>query len=265
MKRFVFILAFLFTLGTFGQGEDLLNPLKGKKVIYVWGGWPGHKPKESVDFFVPWLKSEGAIVTVSNSLDIYTDKEIMSQVDLIIQNWSMGKINSEQFQGLLDAVIDGAGFAGWHGGMADAFRDNLEYQFLVGGIFLSHPGGFVDFEVNIVDSQDPITYGIKDFSLKKTEQYYMLVDPNVKVLATTTFDQESYPLYEWRDNKMIESKDRKLTWITGNKIPVVWKKNYGKGRVFYSSIGHFLSDFDVTEAFEIQKRGIRWAANGKQN
>ncbi len=62
---------------------------------------------------------------------------------------------------------------------------------------------------------------------------------------------------------MIESKDRKLTWITGNKIPVVWKKNYGKGRVFYSSIGHFLSDFDVTEAFEIQKRGIRWAANGK--
>ena len=76
MKGFVFVLTFLFTLGTFGQGGDLLNSLKGKKVIYVWGGWPGHKPKESVDFFVPWLKSEGAIVTVSNSLDIYTDKEI---------------------------------------------------------------------------------------------------------------------------------------------------------------------------------------------
>ncbi len=264
MKGFIFVFAFLFTLGTFGQGEDLLNSLKGKKVIYVWGGWPGHKPKESVEFFVPWLESEGAIVNVYNSLDIYTDKEIMSKTDLIIQNWSMGKINEDQFQGLLDAIIDGAGFAGWHGGMADAFRNNLKYQFLVGGIFLSHPGGFIDFEVNIADSKDPITDGIKDFLLTNTEQYYMLVDPNIKVLATTTFNQESYPLYEWRDNKMIESKDKKLTWITGNQMPVVWKKNYGKGRVFYSSIGHFLRDFEVPEAFEIQKRGIRWAAQGRQ-
>ena len=98
MKGFVFVLAFLFTLGTFGQEGNLLNSLKGKKVIYVWGGWPGHKPKESVEFFVPWLESEGAIVNVYNSLDIYTDKEIMSKTDLIIQNWSMGKLMKISFK-----------------------------------------------------------------------------------------------------------------------------------------------------------------------
>lgn len=43
-------------------------------------------------------------------------------------------------------------------------------------------------------------------------------------------------------------------------MPVVWKKHYGKGRVFYSSLAHVASDFQVPEALEIMKRGIQWAA-----
>jgi type 1 glutamine amidotransferase len=46
-------------------------------------------------------------------------------------------------------------------------------------------------------------------------------------------------------------------------IPVVWKKVYGKGRVFYSSLGHVVGDYNVPEAFEITKRGIRWASVSK--
>jgi type 1 glutamine amidotransferase len=75
-----------------------------------------------------------------------------------------------------------------------------------------------------------------------SEQYYVHVDPNVKVLATTTFNGD----HAW--------------WIDGCVIPVAWKKMYGKGRVFYSSLGHVAKDFDVPEALEIMKRGIRWAA-----
>ena len=77
-----------------------------------------------------------------------------------------------------------------------------------------------------------------------SEQYYMHVDPNVEVLATTTYvDNEA------------------ATWINGRTMPVVWKTRYGKGKVFYSSLCHVVQDFEVPEALESMKRGIRWAAN----
>lgn len=224
--------------------KDAEPGLKGKKVLYVWGGWKGHEPEESVDLFVPWLKSEGADVTVSDTLDIYLDEKLMKSLDLIVQIWTMGKITKEQEKGLLDAVKNGCGLAGWHGGTGDSFRNNVEYQFMVGGQWVAHPGGVIDYSVNVVDRKDPITSGLKNFKMR-SEQYYMHVDPNVKVLATTEFSGEH------------------ASWIDGSVVPVVWKKYYGDGRIFYSSLGHVVADFEVPEALEIQKRGIRWASESK--
>lgn len=236
------------------QKNKEVSSLKGKHVIYVHGGWKGHKPTESVDLFVPKLRAEGAIVHVSDSLGVYSNKELMRKADLIIQVWTMGKITKEQFNGLRSAVINGTGFSGWHGGMGDAFRSNIQYQFLVGGQFLFHPGGKIDHSIKIYNKKDPITKGIKDFELKKTEQYYMLVDPNIEVLAISEFTRDSY---QNKNPNAVENT------ITGSTMPVIWKKNYGKGRVFYSSIGHNLTDFDVPEVMEMQMRGFRWAAQGK--
>ena len=176
----------------------------------------------------------------------------MAETDLIIQIWTMGKITEKQFEGLEKAIMNGTGFAGWHGGLGDAFRDNLKYQFIVGGQFLFHPGGYINHSIKIIDKSDPITQGLKDFNLKKTEQYYMLVDPNIKVLAISEFDREKYEKPKKKENK-----------ITGSTMPVVWKKNYGKGRIFYSSIGHHLTEFEVPEVMTMQMRGFRWASEGK--
>ena len=226
------------------EKEQNDNALKGKKVLYVYGGWSGHEPKQSVDVFVPWLRTEGAEVTVSDNLDSYLDEELMESVDLIIQNWTLGNITNEQEKGLLKAIRNGAGLAGWHGGIGDSFRNNTEYQFMVGGQWVAHPGGIIDYSVQITDKNDPVTKGLSDFRMH-SEQYYMHIDPNVKVLATTEFTSEY------------------SSWIDECVIPVVWKKYYGNGRVFYSSLGHVMTDFDVPEAFEIMKRGIRWAAESK--
>lgn len=220
------------------------NSLKGKKVLFVYGGWKGHEPKQSVDVFVPWLKSEGAEVIVSDSLDSYLDKKLMDSVDLIIQTWTSGTITNEQQKGLLGAIKNGAGLAGWHGGIGDSFRNNPKYQFMVGGQWVAHPGGIIDYSVQITDKQDPVTKGLKDFNMY-SEQYYMHVDPNVKVLATTQFTSA----HDW--------------WIDECVIPVVWKKYYGNGRVFYSTLGHVMTDFENPVVFEIMKRGIRWAADSK--
>ncbi len=248
-----FTLISLYPIDAISQNEKEYTPsLKGKNVIYVYGGWKGHHPSESVDLMVPKLKAEGAHVKVFDTLSVYSDEKIMAETDLIIQVWTMGKITKDQFKGLQDAVMNGTGFAGWHGGMGDAFRDNLKFQFMVGGQFAFHPGGKIDHSIKIVDKEDPITRGIEDFDLKKTEQYYMLIDPNIKVLAISEFVREKYEKPGKQENK-----------ITGSTMPVVWKKNFGKGRIFYSSIGHNLTDFDVPEVMKMQMRGFRWAAEGK--
>ncbi|MDP4221836.1 MAG: ThuA domain-containing protein [Bacteroidota bacterium] len=229
-------------------GRGLLNenpsPLKGKKVLFVWGGWMGHEPDKCRDIFVPWMKSEGAEVTVSDTLDAYVNYDLKNDFDLVIQAWTMGTIDAKQEKALEDAVKAGTGLAGWHGGLGDSFRNNTEYQFMVGGQWVAHPGGVIDYRVNIVDHKDPVTKGLIDFDMH-SEQYYVHVDPNVKVLATTTFT------------------DKNADWIGGNVVPVTWKKYYGKGRVFYSSLGHVAADFDVPQALEIMKRGIQWACMSK--
>jgi hypothetical protein len=212
-----------------------------KKALMVWGGWDGHEPKQCVDVFAPMLQDAGFELQISDSLDIYKDEDLMSELNLIVPVWTMGQIEREQERGLLDAVHKGVGIAGWHGGMADSFRSNTEYQFMVGGQWVAHPDGIIDYEVNII-SDDPIVEGIQAFRMK-SEQYYLHVDPGNEVLATTTFrGRVSAP------------------WINGTTIPVVWKRRWGSGKVFYSSLGHVASDFEVDEAREIQYRGLVWAA-----
>ena len=239
--------------------KNLYNPsLNGKKVIYVYGGMDGHSPKESVDFFVPILEKEGAIVKVFNNFSVYEDEELMKEADLIIQVFtdafsSDPRMNENQFKGLRNALINGTGFAGWHGGLADSSPNPL-YHFIVGGDFVSHPGELKDmktaeYEVKIHDKQDYITNGVSDFKITNSEQYYMMIDPNVKVLAVSEFK-----LNNWQTNE---------NEIKGSFMPVIWKKNFGKGRVFYSSLGHYLREFEIPEVLTIQMRGFRWASEGK--
>jgi len=212
-----------------------------KKALMVWGGWDGHEPKLCVDIFAPFLQRQGYKVEISDSLDAYLDQTKMLNLDLIVPVWTMGTITREQENGLLEAVKSGVGIAGWHGGMADSFRNNTEYQFLVGGQWVVHPGGVIDYEVNITNHTDPITAGLADFKMH-SEQYYMHVDPSNEVLATTTFKGDYVP------------------WIEGVVMPVVWKRMYGRGRVFYASVGHVSKDFDVEEAKVIVQRGMMWAS-----
>lgn len=239
----VFIILFLFR-APLGSGAIVQEASKAiKKALIVWGGWEGHEPKKCVDIFAPWLKEQGFEVEISNTLDAYLDLEKLKKLDVIIQVYTQGTITPEQERNLEEAVKSGVGLAGWHGGLADSFRMNTEYQFMVGGQWVAHPGGIIDYEVNIVPEKknDPIVRGLKDFRMH-SEQYYMHVDPAVEVLATTTFSGKYAP------------------WIEGVVMPVVWKKYYGQGRVFYCSLGHVAADFEVPEAREIVKRGILWAA-----
>ena len=225
-----------------------------KSALMVWGGWEGHVPDEATALFAPWLEEQGYDVEVSDTLTVYEDLDRLKSLDLVVPVWTQGTITEQQERNLLEAIWSGVGVAGWHGCMADSFRMSTDYQFMVGGQWVAHPGGFIDYEVNVLDTGDPITAGLGDFSLH-TEQYYMHVDPNNEVLATTTFSG---------DQPVSGRSDYACPWIDGTVMPVVWKRMWGEGRVFYSSIGHKIEDLVVPEANTMIKRGMLWASRSAE-
>jgi type 1 glutamine amidotransferase len=206
------------------------------EALIVHGGWEGHRPQAFAALCAELLRDEGLGVRVADSLDALTH---LARVSLIVPIWTMGTIAPEPLDALLEAVRGGAGLAGFHGGMGDAFRDATDYQFMVGGQFVAHPDGIKDYVVNLVE--DPLTSGLSDFRVR-SEQYYMHVDPSNHVLATTVFEPDTAP------------------WVTGTVMPVAWTRSYGDGRVFYSSLGHAPEELDVPEARELLRRGMAWAA-----
>ena len=214
------------------------------KALMVWGGWPGHEPQQCVDLFAPMLEEAGLEVRIEDNMDVYTDEAYMSSLDLVVPIWTMGTIEKEQSKGLRNAVKNGVNLGGWHGGTCDAFRNDVDYQYMTGGQWVQHPGGIIDYTVQIVPGKadDPIVAGLKTDFAMHSEQYYMHVDPGNEVLATTTFNGD------------VDE------WIDGTVMPVAWKRRFGKGRVFYTSLGHVAADFDVPEARELTRRGLLWAA-----
>lgn len=209
--------------------------------LVVWGGWDGHQPREASAIFAALLRDAGLYVEVVEGVEVYADADRLRQHDLIVQCVTMHQLTPEQEKGLLDAVAGGVGFGGWHGGMLDSFRESYYYSFMTGGEFVAHPGGVRDYTVNITDHQHPITTGLPDFAMH-SEQYFMHVAPDNRVLATTTFDGQHAP------------------WVAGTVMPVAWTRPWGQGRVFACSLGHVAADFDVPEARELVRRGLLWAA-----
>jgi type 1 glutamine amidotransferase len=196
-----------------------------KTALVVRGGWTGHSPVEATDRYAAELVSRGYRVTTSETLDSYLDADLLAGTDLIVQCWTMGTITRDQLAGLSAAVRAGTGLAGWHGGIVDSFRDATDYQRITGGQFVYHPPTFVEYEVHAAGS----TYAVH------TEQYYVHTDPAIEVLATTDF---------------VEG---------GTTVPVTWTTRWGDGKVFVTTIGHKLDDFDVPEVDRTIVEGLTWA------
>ena len=218
-----------------------------RKALIVWGGWLGHEPEPVAKVFERTLKAEGFEVEVSDTLEALEDVEKLKALHLIAPVWTMGQISREQVAAVSVAVSNGTGIAGCHGGMCDAFRNEVLWQFITGGNWVAHPGGDgVNYVVNVKQSSSPLVAGIPDFNVS-SEQYYLHVDPAVEVLATTRF-----PTVTWfhSPNGAVD-------------MPVVWTKRWGVGRVYYNSLGHHADIFDIPEALELMRRGMLWAAEGK--
>jgi len=228
--------------------------MTAKKALIVRGGWDGHQPVAATDLFVPFLEANGFDVRIEEANEIYTDEAVMAETDLILQSVTMSEISREAFAGLRDAIIAGTGFAGWHGGIADSYRNNSDYLQLVGGQFATHPSkapelragdgsdNFLTYTVHITDRDHEITRGLDDFELT-TEQYWVLHDDLIDVLATTTHPVQPY--HPWH---------RPIT------SPVVWTRLWGEGRIFVATPGHSPEVLEDPNVRTLIERGLLWAS-----
>jgi uncharacterized protein len=210
-----------------------------KQALIFWGGWEGHTPERSANIVREMLEHNGLKVSMEQGTAILREPGL-DKYNLIVPMITMSTIAKEEVTALCDAVRGGVGLGGFHGLMCDAFRNETEYQFMTGGQWVAHPGNIIDFRINVTKPSDPVMQGIGDFDYR-SEQYYMHVDPANEVLATTTFDGTH------------------CDFIKGVTMPVVWKKHYGKARIFYSALGHTADEFAVPQMKSIVERGLLWA------
>ena len=250
------------------SGEPLSDPIQQptgqtgqqahqRRALVVRGGWDGHQPVEATELFLPFLEESGFHVRVEESPDVYADAAYMEGLDLVVQSVTMSEISPEALKGLLAAVAAGTGFGGWHGGIADSYRNSSDYLQLVGGQFATHAAlhppaerkgemddNYVPHRVEITEAgrQHPVTAGLDDFDLV-TEQYWILSDDLNDVLATTTTKTR-----EWEP------------WHRPVTCPAVWTRAWGQGRVFVATPGHQVDVLQDPNVRTVVERGLLWAA-----
>ena len=227
-----------------------------RRALIVRGGWDGHQPVEATELFIPFLEANGFSVRIEESPAIYTDAAELAATDLIVQATTMSTIEPEQTAGLRAAVEAGTGLAGWHGGIADSFRNDADYLQFIGAQFAAHPGKHPDerigqqsdnylphlIEMTDAAAEHPITAGIDDFELV-TEQYWVLHDDYLDVLATTT--------------QAVRAWD---PWHREITSPAIWTRQWGTGRIFACTPGHRVEILEHPSVRTIIERGMLWAA-----
>ncbi len=215
-----------------------------RRALVVRGGWEGHSPEAVTDEFTGFLRDAGFDVVIEDTLEVYADIQFMQSLALVVQSWTQGDILADEVRGLRDAITHGVGFAGWHGGVLDAFRQTAEYGQMVGGVFAAHPHGMVPHRVGFTPAgrEHEVTAGLADFDLT-SEQYWVLTDSLSTVLATTGIAPQ--PADPWHEPY---------------RAPVAWTRQWGNGRIFIHTLGHGLDELRIPQVRTLTERGLVWAA-----
>lgn len=209
-----------------------------RRALVLYGGWEEHQPERVADFARRRALRDFEVVA-SQDLDVL-DVDVLSDFDLLAPVWTFGELSQAQERALVRAVTDGLGLLTWHGATS-AFLDSRDHKFLIGGQFVAHPGGQdVTYTVRFLGN-DPLVDGLEDLTVT-TEQYYLLVDPSVKVLATTRMEAPG------------------MEWLEQVEMPVAWTRTWGSGRVFYCSLGHTVETLEAAPVATLLRRAARWVS-----
>ncbi len=158
-------------------------------------------------------------------------------------------LTSDQKRDLLDFVAkDGKGFIGVHTATATAYGWP-DYGEMIGGYFDNHPWGVTDAKIIVERPDFPAMKAFRTGMTVRDEHYQMRATPysRAKVDVLARLDPNSLDL----TNPKVHRTDR--------DFPLAWIKSYGKGRVFYSDLGHTDASWDDPRVRTLYLEGIKWA------
>ena len=200
-----------------------------KKALIIWGGWEGHKPKLTAEGIGEILKENNYTATITSDFSILMNEDL-TKYDVIVPVWSCGIKSKYCLEPLLEAVKKGVGLATFHGGI-NWFEDE-EYYKMIGASYL-YDTSSEEYTVALTDENHSITAGLKDFTIV-SEKYHMQIDPSNHVLAMADY--------------------------SGINVPIAWTRNYGKGRIFYTSLAHSYEQLFSSSNMTMILKGIQWCS-----
>ena len=171
-------------------------------------------------------------------VDLVRDYAILADglqdYDTILLYTDMGHLTPEQESGLLSHVRSGAGLFGLHTAAA-SFRENEGYHGMLNAFFDGH-SRYMDFQVDVTDTDHPITRGLTSFTVTD-ELYYLRHDPG-------------------RSHHLMQAYDP----TKDSTHVMAFHHTYGRGRVFYFALGHDMAVLDNPSFQTILRRGVLWTA-----
>jgi uncharacterized protein len=141
---------------------------------------------------------------------------------------------------------DGKGFVGIHSATI-TFTDWPEYGEMIGGYYDEHPWGTFEAPIVVEDAKFPGMQKFPHFFAVKDEIYQIKGFSREKCRVLMTLDAGKLDL----NNPRVHRIDRDFV--------VTWAKTYGKGRVFYTTLGHLEENWDRADYQDMYSKAIEWA------
>ena len=219
----------------------------------------------------------------------------LAPYDVVILNYNGPRLGRVAEKALEEFVRSGKGLVGVHGAnwafsglvvLGDGSVPTeimespwAEYKRMIGGVWSDQApaSGHAPrhrFQVKIVDRNNPITKGLTPAFEADDELYHNIhMAANVHILATAYDDPNNTP--EHATDTAADTKPQKTASSraagkmphldmspTGKDEPVLWTSRYGKGRTFYTTLGHDVQAMEMPGFSSTFVRGVEWAATG---
>ena len=208
------------------------------KILYLYKAGDFHRGEAGGKELAAWLAAEAKFeLETTADLDKLIDLPGGQYAAIVVYTTGLqDDLTPEREKGLLTFVANGGGFVGIHSA-ADSFRGNRNYVDMLNGEFQTHPA-MQEFPVVIQDHNHYLTVRMPNFSVTDEMYHLQNFDPDkCTVLATT----------HWQ----------------GKQMPMVYVREYGKGRLAYIALGHSEQAWQHVEFKKLLLRSIQWTTGAE--
>lgn len=201
---------------------------------------------DSVKAVTELCAEKGVVAEHSEDPAVFTKENLSKYAAVIFSNSNNEAFsNPAQSKAFTEYIENGGGFVGIHSASGSE-RTNPDFKRILGGTFKWHTPN-QKFNVVVVDKNHPSTQGVPAVWTWKDEGYLCDLVPGLHVILE--MDTTSVP------------KPPREKWamkFEGNRFPLAWSHTVGKGRSFYTALGHDIACYTDPVFRKHIQGGIFW-------